>query len=981
MVSLIILIASVLAAGVWWQLRSPARSSADQHHFEGQRSIGSSPEAPALGESTVRHESLAPVDANAGRIAGTAAATEVGDAEAPGVFDAERPLLGRVLPRTPPPADERIEVVVEVWTKPNSMDSGVGSDRMPPDGYPYREVARVTPLADGTFETPRPKGVTRVKLSVNGDYTVGSFEYEVEGEDDPGDVRFDIRASVLAHVTLQLAFDGVATPAEIAELEGETVEFRSSGSSEDNQFFHGTYYKASGDVTRGGRVVLGPIAGFYWQEGGGDDTSIHQRLAPFLIESGFSFKAKVGERNEIDVPVRRGLPFDGAVIDENGAPIAGAAVSLLGHWGSAGERGDYEAQRTTDAAGRFAFHAFPDELDQIKVEATGYIGRELGPSECAALLTEGRTHTFSLDAGAQLHVRVTGEGGLPVKGLTLTARSANASSTAAVWQSLTDDNGHAHFVALPAGPLELGGVGRLQFELQNEPGVRQVMISPHSSSFGAVTGCDPAEESLWTLTASVSAEQAASGEQLDLAVRPAPTVRGRITGQDPAWPDPVRLVIRQQNPYKPMRSRMRANERSPGTFAIDSSTGAFSGQIAPGKYAAVAISGSHFDGGFTLSSAAVHETPEVEFEVGNEDVDIAVAFAQVSEIEGRVRLAEGTPVTNIAVHLSHFNGSFDMPMSATESDSTGRFHFDVRAPGEYNLRLNSPRYSLVSSGLVEVAEGMTYSPVELVATLAGAVHVTTLRSDGTPRTEAGAAIQRHDGRPIYAELIDGTSEWAGAMGPLPPGTYVAVVSQSTEDGTLLHRRPFQIVSGEVTNVSVQEVPKATVLASGVATSGGRPAADLQVWLADETGTRGSGKTDNEGRFRLALLDDGPMKLCWGPSVWTPIGERGVVMSAGTRVMEPIVLPSGAVEGQVGDGLPFRTTPVIFRAQDPPDAPPYRWVSNISNRHFRINYLPDGAYRMTTAGHANEGDLKALVLTFEIENGGTVRGLELESPKD
>ncbi len=893
--------------------------------------------------------------------------------------DTDHPLRGKIIPSDRLPADEVLEVIVEVWTPPSKGEEGVESNNWFeawPELRSWQELARVTPDASGRFASPRPLDVNMVRLRVDGDYiTRGEFEYEVGSENEPGDEEFELPAWVGAHVTLQLALDDIATKEEIEALEGDIIRLSYPSPGMAGGYRPGSPNRPEAALDGNGQATFRGLMIEEWSEGYGNATSERQDLAPFRIDPGFSFRPYPGQRGFIKVPMERGLLLEGIVVDAVGDPVEGADLQIALEWRGKSFSGTYMKYRTTDAAGHFRFQALPQDPYSLEITARGFLTQKLQSDDIASLLKVQEPHTFQIARGRTLKVSVTVDGGLPAQGLPVTIRSDQTREDLATLR--TNDAGKVEFVGLPEGPLSLSAGGRLLNALQEEPEVRLHFLPRQSSMFGPIPRMNLDVEALWYAQATVPVDQIGSGEEFDLEVHCAPMVRGTVTGIDPAWTDPIRLAILQPDPNMPALARHpRMGMHGEGTFAVDPDTGAFEGQLVPGHYTAIATSGRRTNGMPSPTSSKVRSSPEIEFDVGTEDLNLNIPFASASFIEGSVHLADGTELAELTVRLSKKEDWFTSAIGAATTNAAGHFRFETEGPGTYYVRLDSPRYMLIPWVQLEIHAGIAPPFQQLTAVRAGTLSVNLIATDGSVLKKSDVQVFNAEGRNRNARPILDDPDWAGTFGPLAPGSYTVMVPQTlTEASTILHRKTFAIKPGEITEVTLHALDEPTATVSGTVTMNGKPIEGIAVWCSDDMGVIAHNETDAEGHYTLALTEVGPMSLQCGPSRWTQIEQQAIDVTPGLNSMLPLSVPSGAIEGQF-EGQPMMTFPALFRAGAAEGEKAFRKCGSIMNGRFTISHLPDGLYKLTAIDREGKPSADYTPQTVEIKGGSVVRDLKV-----
>lgn len=969
---LVVLVIALMLGGVlWWRtdVREP------KHTIESTREIRTVPQNP-IEPPEVEPSGSAGRRTSASIDKRTLAAADVS-------VDEQNPLRGRVVPDAPLPNDETLRVVVETWSERDS-ESGAQSElerglaALWGDMREWTEIARVDVLSDGRFETPRPIEVTRVRLRVDGDYICsGEYEYGVGGDDDPEGEIVEIEAQVGAHVTLDLKLDEISTDEEIAALEGDVIHLTSIGRSDNRMPFAGRPYRSTAHVDSEGRAVLRGLHAWEWSFDRHGSPPNDRALAPFVVLEPFKFEPDPGERPVISVPMERGVRFSGRVVDHGGRGIGRAGLSIEHrHVSPTGSWSSYDHLRANDS-GRFVFDALPSKPGRLSVKATGFLDRQYRVDEFASLLARGDT-TIQLERGAVIAVHVSTPDGRPAAGLSLVATPSSSDSEAAT--ARTDENGNATFLGLAPGAVEISGAGRLRRDLQKDPGDAARFIPYSSSPFGAIEAVDEKIETLWTVGARVPDDRSTIEQPLGLETRLAPRLRGRVTGADPSWPDPVVVSVFRSEPNHPAP---RFHPLHEGTFEVDQDDGEFEGDLLPGTYTAIAFSGRMPNGPMTAGRQSSRSAPEVEFTIEDADVQIVLSFEDASALRGTVRLENGDPLPTALVSLFR-REQFTTLAAKTQADAAGRFEFESQRPGNYYARVESQRYVTSAAAEFEFEAGDDPEPVDIVASPAGALLFEVEGMDQSlmedPFVHATPIGVRHSN----TRCIEGDDEWAGAVGPLAPGQYIATFVQDAEkDLPFVHRELVDVRAGELTRVRFRAVEQPLARISGNVTSGGQPVEGVHVKLDDDMGQVAGTVTDTEGRFVLAAMETGTMRINVGPWAGTPFVESPVDVAEGVMSIPSFDLPTGRIEGHIAAGALSSMmrfgNPCVYRA-GALDAP-FRYSQGTSNGNFAVLFLPDGEYLVTMAGPDRRPSSKIRGATVTIRGGEPVRDVRLTRTED
>jgi len=184
---------------------------------------------------------------------------------------------------------------------------------------------------------------------------------------------------------------------------------------------------------------------------------------PFAPEWGFSpvqFDAAPGRHvRGVDVFLTPSLELSGLVVDEEGAPVAGAEVQLLGAGGRTALI-PIPTRFTADATGRF--RAAAPQGSTLEAHHAGfYPGHALVDLNAVVngrvRIMLGAAWAGPTPAREALAGRVLGQGGHPVPGALVEARKTHgwAYGGAAVAQAVTDGDGQFRFVDLDRSPHQL----------------------------------------------------------------------------------------------------------------------------------------------------------------------------------------------------------------------------------------------------------------------------------------------------------------------------------------------------------------------------------------------------------------------------------------------------------------------------------------------------------------------------------------------
>lgn len=145
-----------------------------------------------------------------------------------------------------------------------------------------------------------------------------------------------------------------------------------------------------------------------------------------------------------EVALVRQTVVRGMVVDLEGAPVAGAVVTLVGR--KDGPRA------TTDGAGRFEFHGLAAGETTLAVEAEGFARLGEGPFEVGGTPLQLR---IQLDRGARVVGRVIGDDGQPLEGQQVWLSGYDGNDAGVMRKTLSDAEGRFAFRGVALGTFDL----------------------------------------------------------------------------------------------------------------------------------------------------------------------------------------------------------------------------------------------------------------------------------------------------------------------------------------------------------------------------------------------------------------------------------------------------------------------------------------------------------------------------------------------
>ncbi len=768
-----------------------------------------------------------------------------------------REVRGVVVWPTGVPGDERASVVLR----------GVRSAQPRLDAR-WLEIARAPVAADGTFVLPAPTDLARWSVALEARYLC--LEPAAgEGAELPATLRLEPVLGGFARIRLVPA---AASVFDAGALAGRplVLEHRPSG-----------------------RRVTATIGADLALEAGGlaPDGTWEVRsqpgLAPFAPVRVEPFRAVPGVVREIRVPVRDGLTISGRVVDEAGAPVAGARVSI--EWGGATRTTSWAAfdHAETDANGRYAFEGVHPLLRAVRASAQGFRpavrervtlpwGRELDGIDLA------------LRRGLALAGIVRLPDGRPVAGATVAAvESADPSGVEEGPRVRTDDAGRFAISGLDAGPRRV--VVTAAFER-----------SPADET-GAVVRV---AESAWERPAwrAVADRARVGGPELELVLRAPPGLRGTVVDDAGA---PVRaFTLTARSAGGASAQPDVAYER---TFASES--GAFDWDVLDAGRWVVA------------ASAQDHAASEpVRVELPAEGRGARFVLPRCASVSGRVVDSNGLPVAGARVEPVELraSGAHRDEGRATRSAADGRFALDRLPPGRWRLGARVDAGLAPSEPLALVlGAGERRTDVELALRRGGRLELRVLGPDGLPAPRSPVVLGTELPSPLERGL-ETDSRGVLLARDLAPGALLVTARLAGPDGASeLVQARVEIVADRTTSAVVGGPREVAVVVRGRVTAAGEPVEGAYVEaLVGGALERPTARSASDGTFALELALGGDAWL----RVRAPGGPlltfRERVPASGEHAVR-LALPTAGLRGRVtaSGELAFWTRVVVRREHE------------------------------------------------------------------
>jgi protocatechuate 3,4-dioxygenase beta subunit len=481
------------------------------------------------------------------------------------------------------------------------------------------------------------------------------------------------------------------------------------------------------------------------------------------------------------IVLHRGTAVVGTAVDEAGRPVAGAAVEIIGFDPSISALPD-STRTETGVDGSFILRDLPParfQLSIVRPNAAPFVkaGIEAGPA--GAITDLGR---IVLPAGSMLSGRIHDPQGRPLAGVRIWVMDE-------VWtprpDTVTGEDGTFTLAGLPPQ-------GSLSLNLCRE---------------GAVSALIDLKET--------------PAEPLDLVLRPAARIAGRVLGPDGApfagaWTSTVReprdwdrvCGLTVSLPCDPP-SRQSDGE---GRFALSElEPGVYTLQVWASGFANAEVKGLRVHAGEEIDGIEVRLQPDAPDEHAADEDAREQPKDPVFEVRGRVMGPDGAPVAGAVVYGLRENvssapdGSFSVPLPAAGGDLTAHAHgygsghtAVAAAPAEgVEIRLDE---EVALSGTIRGPSPREMAWVRVSADGKDGRSPGAVAADGTYRI-----LHLSPGK---AEIVAGTaSVFVKREIEIPRGQWEVTLDLDLEVA------PTTEVRGRVTGPGREPIPRAKILAS------------------------------------------------------------------------------------------------------------------------------------------------------------------------
>ncbi len=585
----------------------------------------------------------------------------------------------------------------------------------------------------------------------------------------------------------------------------------------------------------------------------------------------------------------RGAAVSGVVHDDQGAPIVGAAVSVLGE-------GLDPRQTTSDGSGAFRLEDLAKGRSlMLAANAPGFAfsSRSITPPADGVTIVLGKSATIRgrvVDAAT----------GTPV-----TAFMVGASPAA---------RGRG-----PGGGGFRGGPSEAQYA---DDGTFEISVAPGTWDIRATAdGYRPADVS------NVELEAGAEKEGVELSLKRGGGLAGHV-------------VDLHGNPVA-------------GANVACCDAGARSGGPGGGGSGPSATSDGdgHFqldglpDGHVTLTVTDGDFVPATRDVDPASTSDVVLTLSTGGEISGNVVSGDGSsPVAGASVRLDPEgdSGTAVGASQTAQSDGSGAFHFDHLTAGRYRLTAQTQSASSTPQDLV-LADGQPMDGVRV--TVASGAEVDGIVS-GLPSGQLGGVNVSASATGFQASVVT-SDDGHFTLTSVPPG--VVRISGATAMPSVRTVAKTVEVSADDTQVSVELAFEGGSRLSGAVTRAGQPVTQFTVNATpdppDGSGRRYTAMSDGSGRYAIEDMTDGNYQVLVNGTA-SPY-RTTIAVSGDTN--GDIALPASALSGIVTDtasGQPLEGAAVSAQTGVESTSQGIQRTTTDSSGSYTISGLDPGDYQVS-----------------------------------
>jgi len=593
-----------------------------------------------------------------------------------------------------------------------------------------------------------------------------------------------------------------------------------------------------------------------------------------------------------------GVPVSGVVHDEQGAPIVGATVTLLGD-------GADPNPTTTDGAGTFRVPNLAKGRSlMLMATALGFAfsSRSVTPPAEGVTIVLGKSGTI------RGHV-VDGANGTPI-----TAFSVGATSAARGRRGFGGGGaGAAGFIG--GAPAQTYWAEDGSFELSVPPGSWNVRAT--------ADGYRPADVS------NIDLDAGETKEGVEISLKRG----GGLTGH---------VVDNRGNPVSGANvACCSAGGGGNGPGFGGAATGPTATSDGDGHFQLDGLPDGHVT--LTVTSTDYVTTSRDVDPAGTPDVTLTVSSG--AEITGAVVSADAnSPIPGASVSLVPEGDSgtaAGSPQSA-QSDGNGGFHFDHLSAGRYRLTAQTKTASSTPQDLV-VSDGQPMDGVRVTVATGSEIDGTVT---GLPSGQLGG-VNVSASATGFQSSVTTSDDGHFTITSAPPG--VVRISAATTMPSVRTVAQTVEIGDDGSPVSVELAFQGTSRLSGTVTQGGKPVTQFAISATpdppDGTGRRYTAMSDGSGHYEIDNMDDGNYDVV----VTGSDSPYRTTLTVSGDTNGDVAMPATIVTGMVTDsstGAPLEGASVTAQTGVESTSQAIHRTVTDSTGAYTLSDLDPGAYQVS-----------------------------------
>lgn len=655
---------------------------------------------------------------------------------------------------------------------------------------------------------------------------------------------------------------------------------------------------------------------------------------------------EAGHALDLSIELAAGVGFFGRVVDEAGAPIAKAAVTVRIEREQWTDTSDHSAASAAD--GTFALRGIePGEL-VLSVKSAGKLEHRSSPREYAEGDVE-RELVITLPRGNVLAGTVRWADG----------RAAEGAAVQVVDRGEEDDESIVVFGAPSAaktdaqGAFEITGLGEGPFDVT-------ATLTEVLKTEGKKRERKPWRATLESLAPNtrelvlvLEAPRALVGTVRDDLGQPVPkfsvSARPLDADGDPEWNKRVSALVKDGS------GAFRLEKLHPGTWHV------------------------------TAEAPGFQDSDEQRVVVDDGEATVELVCVRAGKLTGLVLAPDGKPLAGAQVLVRKNEGDDRWRGSANcATDSDGAFDCAKVASGKLVAWASHPAHAPSAAQEFELAPGDSLAGLTFHLRVGGRVEVEVLSPEGTEKSGQSVNLSADDAESFDPGGGYATTDEQGraVLERVAPGTYTVHVWRDGRTSGNEDSATVTVVEGGTVNVVLGRASTLAVRVTGRVTAGGRPVDDAEIGFSrsvDDDWQNVTATTDADGRYELALESGG---------TWT-----ANCSADGTRSYGEVELPaSGAFVHDFTFGAAELSGTVLTPAGKPAgrvDVSLIRlgadgkrehagWVSADGRGRFEFQHVDAGRYLLETSNEedAGPGVARGRRAPFDVAPGAQLTGLDV-----